>query len=334
VSDRAAPGRPRVLVAPDSFKGTIGPGAVAAALAAGLERPGLDVDRCPLADGGDGSLAVILAALGGEVVEVGAHDALGRPVEAAIGLAAGGEVAIVETAAAIGLARIAPADRDPEAATSAGAGELIAAAARRAPTVLVGLGGSATNDGGAGALDVIGAAGGLGPAQLVCLCDVRTPWERASAAYGPQKGAGAATVGRLAARLEALAPELPRNPRGVPMTGAAGGLAGGLWAGAGARLVAGASFICDLVGFDRRAARADRVITGEGRLDASSAEGKVVGEVAARCRRLGLAVDAVVGADASDAATRAWLGLASVTEAGDAGAIAEAAAGLARRWRG
>jgi glycerate kinase len=331
VSARRAPGAARVLLAPDSFKGTFGATEVAELLAGPLRERGLEVDSCPLTDGGEGTLEVLLRALGGERVGVDAHDALGRPVEAAIGLAPDRRVAIVETAAAIGLARIDPAERDPVAATSAGAGELIVAAARRARWVLVGIGGSATNDGGIGALEAIAAAGGTGDARLVCLCDVRTSWERASELYGPQKGADPETVELLAARLDDAAGGLARDPRGVAMTGAAGGLSGGLWAELGARLVPGARFVCGLVGFDARARRAAAVITGEGRLDATTLEGKVVSEVALRCRRLGVAIHAVVGEDAADRGARARLGLASVAEAGDPAAIAAAAAALAGR---
>ena len=228
---------PAALLAPDSFKGSLSAGAVADALGDGFEHVGIRADRCPMADGGEGTLDALRDALRLESARAEVHDALGRPLEACYGFAASGEVAIVETAAAIGIAQIDEDERDPEAATSAGAGELILAAAQRAPLVLVALGGSASNDGGRGAVEAIGAAGGLGSARLVCLCDVRTPWELASATFGPQKGADAAAVGRLEQRLDALAAELPRDPRGVPMTGAAGGLAGGLWAAFGAELV-------------------------------------------------------------------------------------------------
>lgn len=240
-------------------------------------------------------------------------------------------MAVVETAGTIGIARIDGDERDPEAATSAGAGELILAASRRAAAVLVALGGSATNDGGAGALATIEAGGGLGDSRLVCLCDVRTPWELASETYGPQKGADSAAVRRLAARLDSLAGELPRDPRGVPMTGAAGGLAGGLWAALGAELVPGAAYVCDAVAFDERARRAGAVVTGEGRLDATTLEGKVVAEVARRCCALGIPAHAVVGSDESTEKTRSELGVASVSEAGDAAAISAAAVALARR---
>lgn len=302
----------RALLAPDSFKGTLSAANVVAALASGFEEVGWEVDRCPLADGGEGTGEVLLDALGGEWREVEAHDPLGRPIRASFALVDRRRMAVVEVAAASGLNLVAEHERDPESASSAGTGELLVAAARSAGTVLLGVGGSATTDGGAGATAAIDAGGGLGAARLVCLCDVRTPWEHAASTFAPQKGAGGAEVARLSERMERLARELPRDPRGQPMTGAAGGLAGGLWARFGAELVPGAAFVLDAVGFDRRAGRATLVVTGEGRLDATTLEGKVAGEVARRCRRLGVAVHAVAGAVVDEPDLRERIGLDSV----------------------
>jgi glycerate kinase len=213
-----------VLVAPDSFKGTFGAREVAAAIGRGIERAGLVADLCPVADGGEGTLDALAPALGLELREADAHDPLGRPLRAAFGLTADGRTALVETAAASGLGLVAPDERDAWAASSSGTGELIAAAARRgARTLLVAAGGSATTDGGAGALRAIERAGGLGGARLVVLCDVRSPFERAAELFAPQKGADAATAEALTARLHEVAAALPRDPRGVPMGGAAGG---------------------------------------------------------------------------------------------------------------
>ena len=153
--------------------------------------------------------------------------------------------------------------------------------------MLVAAGGSATTDGGAGAIDAIEAAGGLGKAKLEVLCDVSVPFERAAEVFAPQKGADPEAVARLTERLTARAGALPRDPRGKPMTGAAGGLSGGLWAAFGARLVPGAAYVLGLLGFDRRLEDADAAVTGEGRLDPQSLEGKLVGEVARRCREAG-----------------------------------------------
>src|SRR5581483_425189 len=231
------------------------------------------------------------------------------------------------------LGLIAPAERDPWAESTRGTGELIVAAARRAPRVLVGIGGSGTTDGGAGALEAIAAAGGLGDGRLVCLCDVRTPWESAAEAFGPQKGADPATVARLARRLDELAARLPRDPRGVEMTGGAGGLAGALWAACGAELADGAAFVLDAVGFDERLRSAVAVVTGEGTLDATTLAGKVVSEVARRARGAGVPAHAVVGRDATTAADRRALGLASIREASTTAELAVAAAQLAEDIR-
>jgi glycerate kinase len=322
-------GKPtRVLLAPDSFKGTLSAPEVAAALAPSLERAGHAVERCPLADGGEGTADVLSEVLGGRCVEAEAHDPLGRAIGASFVLLDDGSAAVLDTAAASGLGLLAPSERDAEAASTRGTGELIAAAARRAPRILVGIGGSATTDGGAGALEAIDAAGGLGDARLVCLCDVRTPWESAAETFGPQKGADPATVARLAGRLDDLAGRLPRDPRGVEMTGGAGGLAGALWAACGAELADGAAFVLQAVGFDQRLRGADAVVTGEGRLDATTVAGKVVSEVTRRAHRAGVPVHAVVGRDATTAADRRALGLASIREASTTAELAAAAAQL------
>jgi len=308
---------PLVLVAPDSFKGTFPAAQVADALAAGIEEAGARADRCPVADGGEGTLDVLLAARGGEVRTAPARDPLGRPLRSAhFALLDGGATAVVETAEASGLALVAPEERDAEAATTAGTGELIAAAvAAAAREILVAVGGSATTDGGRGAIAAIEAAGGLRGARLTVLCDVTTPYEDAARVFGPQKGADPAAVERLTARLHALAGELPRDPRGRPLTGAAGGLSGGLWAAFGARLVPGAPAVLDAVGFDARLAAADAVVAGEGRIDGQSLAGKIVGEIAARARAAGRPLHVVAGADALEPGQRDALGLASVTAA-------------------
>jgi glycerate kinase len=177
------------------------------------------------------------------------------------------------------------------------------------------VGGSATTDGGAGAIDAIEEHGGLGGARLVVLCDVRTPFERAPAVFGPQKGADAALVERLEARLDALAGRLARDPRGVPMTGAAGGLSGGLWAAFGATLEPGAPFILDALDFDSRMRASRAVVTGEGRLDEQTLEGKLVGEIGTRTRQAGVPLHAIVGADRLDAFGKRIIDLQLVQEA-------------------
>jgi glycerate 2-kinase len=307
---------PQIVVAPDSFKGTFSALEVANALARGLERGGAIPDVCPLADGGEGTLDVLLAALGGGRRRARASDPLGRPLEARFALLGDGTTAVVEVAAASGLGLVASDERDPVAASSRGTGELlVAAAAAGARRILVAAGGSATTDGGAGAVEVVEEAGGLGDVDVTILADVTTAFERAAEVYGPQKGASPAQVDGLTRRLLALAEALPRDPRGVAMTGAAGGLAGGLWAALGARLVRGAPFVLDAVGFDARLRLATATVTGEGRLDRQTFEGKVVAEVAARCRHHGRECHAVVGSSELSADDLRELGIARLHEA-------------------
>jgi glycerate kinase len=303
-----------VLVAPDSFKGTIAAAEVARAIADGLREAGEEAEQLPIGDGGEGTMDALVAALGGELRSATVSDPLGRPVEARFALLPD-ERAVVETAEASGLARVAEQERDAWAATTRGTGELIVAAAEAgAEEVLVTVGGSATTDGGAGALEALDEAS-VSP-RLEVLCDVRTAFEDAPRVFGPQKGADARTVRRLERRLRELADGAPRDPRGVPMTGAAGGLSGGLYAFKRAKLVPGAAYVLDTLGFDERMRAARFVVTGEGRLDEQTLAGKAVGEVATRCRQAGVACHAVVGSNAMDPFEVRLLDLASVTEAG------------------
>jgi len=285
---------PRVLVAPDSFKGTHSAPAVAEALARGLERAGWEADRCPVADGGEGTMALLAEALGGCLVGVVASDPLGRPVDCRIAIA--GCTAIVEMAEASGLARMAEHERDAWAASTRGTGELIlAAVAAGAREILLAVGGSATTDGGEGAIEAIHAGGGLGAARLTVLCDVEHAFEQAPRVFGPQKGAGPATVRRLERRLDALATRLPRDPRGISATGAAGGLSGGLWAAFGAQLRSGAAAVLDTLGVDARMRAAQLVVAGEGRIDEQSLRGKIVGELVRRAVHSGVPIHVVAG---------------------------------------
>ena len=303
-----------VLIAPDSFKGTLTAVEVATAAGRGLRAGDREVDLCPVADGGEGTLAALMTAPGGETSLTRVSDPLGRPLEAPFGIR--GETGVLETAAASGLDLIAAPDRDAMAASTFGTGELIlAAVAAGARTVYLGVGGSATTDGGAGAIEAIRAGGWLSGVRLIVLCDVRTPFEDAPRVFGPQKGAGPEQVRQLLRRLQALARRLPRDPRGVPMTGAAGGLAGGLWAAFGAELVPGAAFVLDAVGFDARMRRARAVVTGEGKLDSQSLVGKAVSEVATRARQAGVPCHAVVGTRELDDFGARILDLQTVLEA-------------------
>ena len=323
------PGIPTtILVAPDSFKGTLTAAEVAEAIGRGLEDAGRPVDLCPVADGGEGTLDALLDAVGGELRTVSVSDPLGRPIDAAFAL--GDRVAIVETAAASGLGLVDPSERDAVQASTFGTGQLIMAAIEAgADLVYLGVGGSATTDGGAGAIRAIREAGGLGDARITVLTDVRTPFEHAARVFGPQKGADERTVSRLTKRLNDQARRLERDPRGLPMTGAAGGLSGGLWAEFGADLVPGAQFVLDAVDFDRRMRAARAVVTGEGKLDQQSLAGKVVSEVSTRARQSGVPCHAIVGTRELDSFGARILDLQAVIEAGTLPDIEAAARRLA-----
>jgi glycerate kinase len=325
-----SPTDPVVIVAPDSFKGTLAAGEVAEAIGRGLREGGIRRPvLVPIADGGEGTLDVLGDAIGAEPRVAGVHDPLGREIEAAYAVSADGRTAVVEAARAAGLGLVGAGERDAWTASSAGVGELIRAAVEAgAWEILVGLGGSATTDGGAGAIRAIAGGGGLGRARLVLLCDVTTPFELAAEVFAPQKGADPETVRRLAGRLERQAGELPRDPRGVAMTGAAGGLAGGLWARFGARLVPGAAYVLDRVGFDDLLVGAAAVITGEGRLDTQTAAGKAAHVVVSRAAAAGVPAHAVVGQSALAPADWRRMGLSSVREAGTPAALVRAGLAL------
>jgi glycerate kinase len=331
MSQMPIPERP-VLVAPDSFKGTFRAAEVAGAIGRGLERAGLmPPDLCPVADGGEGTLDALLPGLGGEVVAAAAHDPLGRELTGCFGLVEDGGTAIVETATASGLALVAEDERDAWAASTYGTGELIAAAAHAgAAVIIVAVGGSATTDGGTGALEAIEEAGGLGGASLVVLCDVRTPFEHAPKVFGPQKGADDAMVERLEKRLDELAGSWPRDPRGVPMTGCAGGLSGGLWAVHRAVLEPGAQWVLDALDFDTRMRAARAVVTGEGKLDEQTLQGKLVGEIGTRARQAGVPLHAIVGTDRLDAFGKRMIDLMRVIEATDLAELEAAGETLGR----
>jgi glycerate kinase len=304
-----------ILVAPDSFKGTFSAGEVAGAIAKGLADGGRPVDVCPIADGGEGTRDVLARALGTNVRPATVQDPLGRSIDVEFGLGANG-TAVVEAAAASGLSLVAEHERDPVAASTYGTGQLIVAAVNAgARTVYLGVGGSATTDGGTGAIRAINDGGGLDRARILVLCDVRTPFEQAARVFGPQKGAGPAEIRRLTRRLQSHARRFPRDPRGVPMTGAAGGLSGGLWAQFGAELVPGAAFVLEALGFDGRMRAARAVVTGEGQLDGQSLVGKVVSEVATRARQAGVPCHAIVGRRELDAFGQRILDLQAVLEA-------------------
>lgn len=255
----------RALACPASLKGVLSAAEAAAALAAGFRLAGLDVDECPIADGGEGTAEVLFAALGGEWREAVVADPLGRPIPARW-LLLPNRVAVVESAQAIGLGVLA--ERDPLRASSRGLGELVRAARAEWPAgLLVGLGGSATVDGGAGMREVLSSL----PVGTVALCDVRTRLADAARLYGPQKGASPDDVRELERRIAAMQDLTPFADR--PGSGSAGGL-GAAFAALGARLVPGASYVLDLIRFRERLRGATLAVSGEGTLDATTREGK------------------------------------------------------------
>jgi glycerate 2-kinase len=272
----------RVLAAPDKFRGTLTAHEAAAAIAAGAKRAGWTTDQLPLADGGEGTLDV----LGGWNRRTLVTGPLGETVEAAWRLEEDG-TALIEAAQACGLTLAGgPEENDPLRATSRGVGELVATAiAESARRIVVCVGGVASTDGGAGALEVLPTQL---PVPLDVACDVDARFLDAADVFAPQKGATPEQVRILRERLAQLdAPDLPGS-------GAAGGLAGGL-ASIGARLLPGFDLVAERVGLDEALAEADLVATGEGLVDATSFTGKVVGRVLERAQAAGIETLVVAG---------------------------------------
>ncbi len=322
---------PRLLAAPDKFRGTATAAQVASAMARGASALGWSVRQVPLSDGGEG----LLDALAGpddvrERVEV--EGPLGRPVTAE--WLRIGDVAVVEMAQASGLALAGGAEgNDPMGATTRGTGQLIVAAARRiagttgttgttgaAGTVVVGLGGSATTDGGLGALSAIEEAGGLGDVELVGACDVVVGFLQAPSRFGPQKGADPAQVRELEGRLDDLARTWEGrygvDVREVAGTGAAGGLGGAIVA-LGGRLRSGYEVVSELVGLSAALSSSQMVMTGEGAFDATSLLGKVVGSVLGEATASGIPVVVIAGQvtpEAAEAARGVGASVVSLTE--------------------
>ena len=331
----------RVVIAPDKFKGILTALEAAEAMARGLSRvdPSAEIDRVPMADGGEGTVAALVAATGGSYRTVTVTGPLGEPVVASFGLLGDGRTAVLEMASASGLWLVPPALRDPLRATTRGTGQLLLAALEAgARRVIVGIGGSATNDGGAGLGQALGfrlldthgrelePGGGeldrlariertdqvavLGSATIAVACDVTNPLcgpQGASAVYGPQKGATPEMVERLDRNLghfaDIVARDLDVAVRDIPGSGAAGGLGGGLVAFAGGRLEGGVNLVIEAVNLRERLHAADLCLTGEGALDAQSAFGKTAVGVARlahslRCPTLAIAGSIGPGAEA------------------------------------
>lgn len=323
----------RVVIAPDSFKECLSASEVAEALRLGwLDiMPDADVIDYPMADGGEGTVDAVVRSTGGEFITRTVSGPLGKPVEAAYGLIQGGKVAVLEMAAASGLGLVPPELRDPCRASTRGTGELIAHALEQGvEDIIMGVGGSATNDGGAGMAQALGyrllnkrgdelEAGGARLVQLdridatnrhprldavkfYVACDVNNPLcgpEGASAIYGPQKGATSEDILILDHALshysDVVERDLGVSLRDRPGAGAAGGLAGGLMAFAGATLENGLDLIATLCGLQQALAHADLVITGEGSLDGQSAFGKTPAGVARLARTYHVPVIALGG---------------------------------------
>ena len=332
----------KLVIIPDSFKGTLSSARICELVSGCARRifPGCEVRSIPVADGGEGSVDAFLAAVGGERVSLEVTGPWFERCESFYGLLDGGGTAVIEMAAAAGLPMVGER-RDPGATTTFGVGELLLDAARRgAKRIILGLGGSATNDGGCGAaaaagvrfynaageslvrtggtlgdiarIDASGLDGALRALEITAMCDIDNPMTGPNGAayvFGPQKGADPAMVESLDAGLRHLAELLRRDVHAdvekLPGAGAAGAMGAGMAALFGARLRAGIETVLDVVGFDEAIADADAVITGEGKLDSQSLGGKVVIGVARRAAAQSKRVIALVGG-ADYGAEAAW----------------------------
>lgn len=356
----------KILIAPDSFKESLSALEAANAIEAGFREifPDAHYVKLPVADGGEGTVEALVAAAGGRIVRLPATGPLGEPVTAFYGLTDDGASAVIEMAAASGLELVPAAERDPMRATSRGTGELIRAALDQgARSFILGVGGSASNDGGAGMLQALGVAlldaqgaalspGGAALAGLDRLdvsgldarlkdcvfevaCDVSNPLvgpTGASAVFGPQKGATPAMVRQLDANLRHYADVIARDlgcaVADVPGAGAGGGIAAAMLVFLNARLRPGSEIVADAVGLDAAVRHADLVLTGEGRIDAQSVNGKTPIGVARVARRHGKPVIAIGGSLADDAGAVHAHGIAATfSSVRKAGTVAEALAG-------
>jgi glycerate 2-kinase len=340
----------KVVVAPNAFKGTLTASQAAAAIARGVREvfPQAEVLEVPVADGGDGTVEALVSAHHGKFSSVEVEGPLGDPVQAIFGTIEAGRTGVVELASASGLALIAADRRDPRKASTYGFGQLLQAVrGAEVKQVIAGIGGSATNDGGAGMAQALGyrlldAAGhelpkggaalvrldridpaGFDPGWLslnvMVACDVTNPLtgpQGASVVYGPQKGADEAAVRELDAALAHFAMvierDLGKRVADVPGAGAAGGAGAGLMAFLDARLVPGAPLIVTASGFDEKIRGADLVITGEGRVDSQTAYGKAPGEVAKRAQAARIPVLLIAGSKAPGWGALSDLGVTAV----------------------
>lgn len=305
------------IVAIDSLKGCLSSAEANQAVAQGIRETFPDAHVCcmPVSDGGEGMLDAFAAAMGATIVTVPAHDPLMRPIEASYGISPDGTTAVIEMAQASGLTLLAPDELDPWRATTHGTGELIANALCRGCThLIIGLGGSATTDGGRGMLEALGARFDDGCADLsqfviagrdltvTVASDVRNPLcgsEGAAAVYGPQKGADHDMVGRLDRRLQAFA-HLTAQAMGAdhslrPGAGAAGGMGFALLAYMHAQLRSGIDLLLDLYDFDHLLRDASLVVTGEGHADRQTLMGKLPLGILQRAQRYNVPVVLLAG---------------------------------------
>lgn len=318
----------RILIAPDKFKGSLTAVQAAEAVLRGLRRvlgDRFDAELCPIADGGEGTTEALVTALKAEWICVGVNDAIGRPIEARYGLAADG-TAVMEMSAASGLAKVSDKPLQPESAGTFGTGQLLRDAIERGATkIIIGIGGSATNDGGIGMAQALGyrflddaghevsdlpldfervsriAQGQPFKAKVLVACDVDNPLlgdRGATRVYGAQKGVKdfALFERRLARLNELVARDLGSAHANVPGAGAAGGLGFGLMSFCNATLVNGFDLIAEVLSLETRIQNCDLVITGEGRVDAQTLHGKGPCGVAAMARKHGRHAIAIAGA--------------------------------------
>ena len=323
----------RILLAPDSFKGSLTASQVAASMERGIKNilPRAQTVKLPLSDGGEGLVDALVGATGGKILGQQVTGPLGKWVDACWGILGDGKTGVIEMAAASGLTLLPPEQRNPMLTTTFGTGELIQAALRHGCTrLIVGIGGSATNDGGVGMAQALGIrfldkqgknlpfgggrlyqlaridTGGLDPTlqkvSLLVACDVDNPLtgpQGASTVYGPQKGADSEMIPHLDNGLKHLAriihKDLGLEVEHIPGAGAAGGLGAGLMAFLGGELTPGIDLVMNLVGLEKELATSDLVFTGEGQLDGQSIFGKVPVGVARRARNHGLPVIALAG---------------------------------------
>lgn len=294
----------KIVIACDSYKGCLSSSEVSDAVAEGVSEayPDCEVVRLAVADGGEGTVEALVDTLGGHLEWAEVSDPLGRPVRAAYGTA--GDLAIIESAAACGLTLLSKEERNPLIATTKGLGELILAAVDKGcRRFLIGLGGSATNDGGMGMIGVEGFLAKTRGLQFTVACDVDTPYigrNGASRVFGPQKGASEQDVEVLEERLLGYALKISEDTgidvSDMPGAGAAGGLGGAFRAYLGAELKRGVDLVLDQIGFDSVIAGADLVITGEGCSDYQTLKGKTAAGVLERAGRQHIPVALVSGA--------------------------------------